>query len=251
MKITEPLRLATGSHQAGSGRGCAMNVISWENGDTTITDLPACSDPFLARIVQRVNDSICRHTLDGMLCPSCSVEVLDLGHRTVGTGSGLDLSPDERRRVWVRIAVTEARRVERRQGDVACNDATEGWLDGTHTAYATADAAAAAFAATVAAAADAAAADAEAYATAAATVAAAAHASFAASVAATVAATVAAAAHASFAAYAAAYADADAALRVEQAHRIIDQFQTLTGHTDTQPDTTIVAEAVARMLATT
>ena len=34
MNITEPLRLATGSHAAGSGQGCAMNVISWENGDT-------------------------------------------------------------------------------------------------------------------------------------------------------------------------------------------------------------------------
>jgi hypothetical protein len=30
MNITEPLRLATGSHKAGSGKGCAMNVISWE-----------------------------------------------------------------------------------------------------------------------------------------------------------------------------------------------------------------------------
>jgi len=49
--ITEPLRLAVGSHSAGSGKGCAMNLISWENGDTTITDLPGCSDPMLARIV--------------------------------------------------------------------------------------------------------------------------------------------------------------------------------------------------------
>jgi len=59
--ITEPLRLAVGSHSAGSGKGCAMNLISWENGDTTITDLPGCSDPMLARIVQRINDSICTH----------------------------------------------------------------------------------------------------------------------------------------------------------------------------------------------
>ena len=61
MHITEPLRLAVGSHKAGSGRGCAMNVISWENGDTTITDLPGCADQVLARIVQRVNDTICAH----------------------------------------------------------------------------------------------------------------------------------------------------------------------------------------------
>ena len=35
-----PLRLAVGSHKAGSGRGCAMNVISWENGDSRISDMP-------------------------------------------------------------------------------------------------------------------------------------------------------------------------------------------------------------------
>lgn len=82
----QPLRLATGSHQAGSGRGCAMNVISWENGDTTISDYPECSDKFLARMVQIVNDSICTHTKeDDLLCAKCSVEALKLGHRTVGT----------------------------------------------------------------------------------------------------------------------------------------------------------------------
>ena len=47
--ITRPLRLAVGSHSAGSGKGCAMNLISWENGDTTITDLPDCADPMLAK----------------------------------------------------------------------------------------------------------------------------------------------------------------------------------------------------------
>ena len=40
-RITHPLRLAKGSHQPGSGRGCAMNVISYINGDTQITDFPA------------------------------------------------------------------------------------------------------------------------------------------------------------------------------------------------------------------
>jgi len=68
----QPLRLATGSHKAGSGQGCAMNVISWENGDTIITDIPACADPMLARIVQGVNDSICTHTDTGLLCPTSS-----------------------------------------------------------------------------------------------------------------------------------------------------------------------------------
>lgn len=34
--ILKPLQLAAGSHEEGSGMGCAMNVISWENGDTKI-----------------------------------------------------------------------------------------------------------------------------------------------------------------------------------------------------------------------
>ncbi len=39
-RITHPLRSAKGSHQPGSGKGCAMNVISYINGDTHITDFP-------------------------------------------------------------------------------------------------------------------------------------------------------------------------------------------------------------------
>jgi hypothetical protein len=107
-RINHPLRLATGSHQAGSGKGCAMNVISWENGDTTITDMPACTDRFLARVVQRVNDMICTHRAGDMLCPECSIKVLALAHRTVGTGG--DTSPG-RRRVWVLLACEEAESV--------------------------------------------------------------------------------------------------------------------------------------------
>jgi hypothetical protein len=105
-----PLRLAVGSHQAGTGKGCAMNAVSWENGDTTITDLPACADPLLARIVQRVNDKICTHRDGDLLCPSCSIKVLHLAHRTVGT-SGHGLSPIDLRRVWVRVAADQARQV--------------------------------------------------------------------------------------------------------------------------------------------
>src|SRR6266567_1201517 len=93
--ITEPLRLAVGSHERGSGKGCAMNLISWESGDTTITDLPSCADPMLARIVQSVNDRICTHRDGDLLCPSCSMLVLELGHRTVGTGT-LPLTRRER-----------------------------------------------------------------------------------------------------------------------------------------------------------
>jgi hypothetical protein len=102
-EITEPLRLAVGSHRAGSGKGCAMNVVSWESGDTTITDLPACTDPMLARLVQHVNDHYCTHRDGDLLCPPCSVDVLGLAHRTVGTGS-TGLSDAALKRVWVRIA---------------------------------------------------------------------------------------------------------------------------------------------------
>ena len=108
-RITEPLRLAVGSHTAGSGKGCAMNVVSWENGDSTITDLPPCADPFLAKVVQRVNDTYCTHQTNGLLCPDCSVEVLALAHRTVGTA--LDMPTAERARVYVEIAVEEAESV--------------------------------------------------------------------------------------------------------------------------------------------
>lgn len=151
-----PLRLALGSHQAGTGRGCAMNVVSWENGDTRITDLPACSDPMLARIVQRVNDTICTHRDGDLLCPSCSLIVLDLAHRTVGTSSH-GLSPLDLQRVWVRVVADQARQVQHLNTDPrveAAIVAAERWADepsNAAAAYAAYDAAyAAAYAANAA-----------------------------------------------------------------------------------------------------
>ena len=82
-RITHPLRLAQGSHREGSGKGCAMNVISYINGDTKITDFPACSARPLARMVQSLNDNLAGG--DGFLSPENSVIVLDLGWLTVGT----------------------------------------------------------------------------------------------------------------------------------------------------------------------
>lgn len=82
-RITHPLRLAKGSHQEGSGKGCAMNVISYINGDTQITDYPDCSARPLAVMVQNLNDSLAGP--DGFLSPENSVLVLDLGWATVGT----------------------------------------------------------------------------------------------------------------------------------------------------------------------
>ncbi|QAY04911.1 hypothetical protein SEA_MODRAGONS_58 [Mycobacterium phage Modragons] len=87
-RITHPLRLAQGSHQPGSGKGCAMNVISYINGDTKITDYPECSARPLASLVQMVNDNLAGP--DGFLSPENSVLVLDLGWQTVGTAGVSD-----------------------------------------------------------------------------------------------------------------------------------------------------------------
>jgi hypothetical protein len=82
-RITHPLRLARGSHQPESGKGCAMNAISYINGDTQITDFPGTSARPLASFVQVCNDLLAGP--DGYLSPQDSVVVLDLGWLTVGT----------------------------------------------------------------------------------------------------------------------------------------------------------------------
>jgi hypothetical protein len=82
-RITHPLRLAKGSHQPGSGKGCAMNAISYMNGDSRITDFPDCSARPLAAFVQVCNDLLAGP--DGYLSPENSLVVLELGWQTVGT----------------------------------------------------------------------------------------------------------------------------------------------------------------------
>ena len=82
-RITHPLRLARGSHQHGSGKGCAMNAISYINGDEQITDFPTTSARPLASFVQLCNDLLAGP--DGYLSPDDSLLVLDLGWLTVGT----------------------------------------------------------------------------------------------------------------------------------------------------------------------
>ena len=86
-RITNPLRLAKGSHQPGSGKGCAMNVISYINGDTHITDFPDCSARPLATFVQVCNDLLAGS--DDYLSPENSLLALELGQQTVGT-AGVD-----------------------------------------------------------------------------------------------------------------------------------------------------------------
>src|ERR1700743_725052 len=87
-RITNPLRLARGSHQPGSDKGCAMNVISYINGDEQITDFPATSARPLASFVQLCNDLLAGP--DGYLSPEDSLLVLDLGWLTVGTADVAD-----------------------------------------------------------------------------------------------------------------------------------------------------------------
>jgi hypothetical protein len=95
-RITHPLRLARGSHRAGSGKGCAMNVLSWMMGDQVITDFPECSARPLASLVQTCNDA--KALTAEFLSPQDSILVLDLAWRTVGTAKTLHPS---RLSLWV------------------------------------------------------------------------------------------------------------------------------------------------------
>lgn len=101
LDLEYPLRLAVGSHEAGSGRGCAMNALSWMMGDQEISDFPDCSAGPLARMVQGVNDLLGRENgttrvVSGdpqadvvetatFLNVEDSLTVLDLAWSTVGT----------------------------------------------------------------------------------------------------------------------------------------------------------------------
>ncbi|HWF71665.1 MAG TPA: hypothetical protein VG187_19265 [Mycobacterium sp.] len=87
-RITHPLRLARGSHQPGSGKGCAMNAISYTNGDQRITDFPNCSARALAILVQACNDLLAAP--GGYLSPEHSVLGLELAWQTVGTAGVAD-----------------------------------------------------------------------------------------------------------------------------------------------------------------
>jgi len=233
MTITNPLRLAVGSHESGSGKGCAMNVISWENGDTKITDFPDCSDPLLTRIVQRVNDTICNHRDGDLLCAPCSLIVLALGHRTVGTGK-LDLTNLERRVIWVKIAADQARQVQHLNADLrddAAILAAEAWADNPTSENANA-AAHAAYTANAANAAQAAA-----------------QAAYAAGYTngANAAYAAATATNAANAAYAAAANTPDQ--RLNLTHRAIDLFEQLTSHVAPAADEAVTLKALESMLA--
>jgi hypothetical protein len=87
-RITHPLRLASGSHQPDSGKGCAMNAISYINGDEQITDFPTCSARPLAVLVQSCNDLLAGP--NRYLSSTDSVLALELGWETAGTAEVVD-----------------------------------------------------------------------------------------------------------------------------------------------------------------
>jgi|GEM_PF-7119811 len=118
-----PLRLAAGSHEKGSGKGCVMNVVSWIAGDTTITDTPDCADPFLTSIAQTVNDTICNHRDRDLLCAECSQVVLDLGNRTIGT-AGVATKAH-----YVELAIWSARSAGPSERRLRLLEATEEWME--------------------------------------------------------------------------------------------------------------------------
>lgn len=99
-RITHPLRLAKGSHQPESGRGCAMNVISFINGDAQVTDFPACSARPLSLLVQTCNDLLAG--CDGYLSPESSLLALELAWQTVGTAD----VPDAVVHAWIAELLT-------------------------------------------------------------------------------------------------------------------------------------------------
>jgi hypothetical protein len=92
----QPLRVATGTHRAGSGYGCAMNVVSYITGEVEITDYPACANADLAGMVQKVNDHLghARGTINAShpflgrtLSPEDALTAIRLGCMTIGTAN--------------------------------------------------------------------------------------------------------------------------------------------------------------------
>jgi hypothetical protein len=101
-RITHPLRLGKGSHQPGSGKGCAMNVISFITGDAQVTDFPSRSARPLSLLVQTANDLLAGPS--GYLSPEHSVLALDLAWQTVDTAD----VPDTVVHAWIAELLTSS-----------------------------------------------------------------------------------------------------------------------------------------------
>lgn len=85
MNITEPPRLSRGSWTAGSGRGCAMNIVSWVRGEEVISDMPKNVDPRLATLVQGVNDFLGVREEDELIPVKHTIPLLNIAFDTMGT----------------------------------------------------------------------------------------------------------------------------------------------------------------------
>jgi hypothetical protein len=72
----------------GVNKMCGMQALSWQTGDTVITDYPKCSSRYLSRLVQCLNDKLAYKS--GFLSARDSMDMLDLGWLTVGTGNAGD-----------------------------------------------------------------------------------------------------------------------------------------------------------------
>jgi hypothetical protein len=73
---------------------CVMNAVSYLKGDAAISDFPDCVDPYLARVAQILNDSMCEHRTQRHLdernlvediCSKCSHELWLFGAQLMGT----------------------------------------------------------------------------------------------------------------------------------------------------------------------
>jgi hypothetical protein len=101
--------LAVGSHARGAKKLCLMNAISYLNGDVEITDMPSCTHPVLSQLAQYLNDSICTHRTDNILCAECASVMWSYEPLLVNTAPPKD--DLEARRLAVHIAVVLARSV--------------------------------------------------------------------------------------------------------------------------------------------
>jgi hypothetical protein len=87
-----------------------MQVVSWQEGALDITDKPDRADPVLTRMVQNVNDKTCARREGQLLCPECSIALLTLADRTFGTRMS-DWPPREAAMVHAQLAVEQAEQV--------------------------------------------------------------------------------------------------------------------------------------------
>ena len=133
--------LSHGSHSPNDGRACVMEMVALLAGEKW-TDSPSCTHPVLAAMARNVNDRLPdseRHRL---------VPLIGRLFGTAPTGTG-----HEQKVLSVRLAVWSAREVlplVRESDREVCRkaiEAAEAWADGTGTAYAAKAAAYAAYAA--------------------------------------------------------------------------------------------------------